>query len=699
MGWAATARVARRLPGGLLALGALSSAAAAAPEAGQAEEAALGEDEVIVVTGSRAAETRRAAVVRTEVIDRDAIVRSGAANLAELLEQQPGLQLNRGLRGAQLSMQGMSADHVLVLVDGQRLAGKVDGAIDLSRLSTADVAQVEIVRGPASAMYGADAMGGVINIITQRPDGRPSASGSLALGSGGPRWSGSGPALPLGPASAGQGQGAVQLGAGRFAQRFGVNAQQQSAFDLEPSTRSTNGDGFAQAELSTSARLALAEGSVLQLQASAQRRGAEGVDESGAGALYDRRHRTEALSLGLGPELRLGAASRLRLQAWTSFFRDQYLLDQRGATAGDVYQDTRDRWTELRGQLDAQPRPGHLLSFGLEGAHEALQTDRLAEGSASRLRGAAFAQHLWHPVAAPRVSSAAGLRLDQDTQFGRALSPKLALRFDATGRLALRLAGGLGYKAPDFKDLYVRFANSSANYAVEGNPALGPERSAGVNAAADWAGDRAELGLEAYGQRVTDLIQPALQSAAAPGAPARYSYVNVAEAQTAGALATVALRPSPALRLNAGLTYGWTWDLEAGHPLSDRAPWMATTGGSWERPRSGPALSGRLAWTSARPIYGDDDGDGRDDLSLAPATTNLDLRLAHRWAGGGSVFVSGENLLDAGDSATTPLRPRQLWLGASGAIGRRAASQTEPVGSPISPPPSFSPGLPNRTPE
>jgi outer membrane receptor for ferrienterochelin and colicins len=346
----------------VLGLVAADRAAASDTAAAPAPTAAVEEDdELIVVTGSRTAERRRSSVVRTEVLDRDAILRSGAATLADLLEQQPGVQVNRSLRGAQVSLQGMSADHVLVLVDGQRVAGKVDGAVDLTRIATADLAQVEIVRGPASALYGADAMGGVINIITLRPDGRPSAQGSLMVGSGGRRWSDAGLSLPTGPASGGQAQASVQVASGRYGQRFSLNAQQQDAFDLEPADVATNGDGFGQAELSTSARLEVGEGSALQLQASGQRRRAQGVDQSGAGGIYDRRHRTEALSLGLGPDLRLGDRSRLRLTSWTSFFRDQYLLDQRGAAAEDAYQDTRDLWTELRGQLDTQPNNKMLV--------------------------------------------------------------------------------------------------------------------------------------------------------------------------------------------------------------------------------------------------------------------------------------------------------------------------------------------------
>lgn len=636
--------------------------------------------ETIVVTGSRAPETRRGAVVRTTVITRDEITRSGAGNLADLLEQQAGLQLVRGLRGANLSLQGMSPDHVLVLIDGQRVAGRVDGAIDLSRIPTGGVEQVEIVRGPASTLYGADAMGGVINIITAQPPRGPALSSSAELGAPltAAATSSAGLPLPLGP-TGGHAHASVGRGASRWGQRFGASAQQLPAFDLDPGDVATSADAQAQLELTGQVWHRPNEAQRWTLRGSALRRRAQGVDSAETGAVYDRRHLTETVGLSLGPTLRLGADTQLHITSWTSFFRDQYLLDQRGATAEDAYQDTRDLWTELDLQLDHAAGPSHLLTAGLEGAREALWTDRLAGGQADRLRGAAFAQHTFRPAAAPRLSTAAGLRLDHDTQFGQALSPKVAIKLDATSALALRLSGGWGYKAPDFKDLYIRFANPTANYAVEGNPALRPERALGANLAADWFGPRGlTLGLEGYGQRVTGLIQPALTSAASAGQAARYSYVNVAEAITAGAQADARARPAPWAWGQAGLSYGWTVDRAEGRPLANRPTWMATASAGLERPAAGPALDARLGFVGARPLYEDDDGDGVEDTVIAPSTLNLDARLRWRWPGGGAVWLGAENLLNAGDAVASPLRPRQLLVGASGGLPRLQRTQPSP---------------------
>jgi len=88
-----------------------------------------------------------------------------------VLEEHPGLQVLRsfgGAGGVGVQMQGLDAKYTLVLVDGPRATGRVGGTIDLSRFPAEDIEQVEIIKGPASALYGSDAIAGVINIITRR---------------------------------------------------------------------------------------------------------------------------------------------------------------------------------------------------------------------------------------------------------------------------------------------------------------------------------------------------------------------------------------------------------------------------------------------------------------------------------------------------------------------------------------------------
>ena len=148
-----------------LLLGLLVAAGPAHAAPGDAEPGAE-----LVVTATRTATPRGDAPVAVELITREDIAASGAENLADLLEGQPGLDVERSYLGAALRMQGMNPDQVLILVDGERVLGAKDGVIDLGRFPVENIQQVEIVKGPGSALYGADAMGGVVNLITRTPD-------------------------------------------------------------------------------------------------------------------------------------------------------------------------------------------------------------------------------------------------------------------------------------------------------------------------------------------------------------------------------------------------------------------------------------------------------------------------------------------------------------------------------------------------
>lgn len=106
----------------------------------------------------------------TEVIGRKDIDAMGAKDISETLGNVPGIEVRpaqAGERGSTVRLQGLSAQNVLILVDGQRTTGRFSGAIDLTRFKSDDIERIEIVKGASSALYGSDSIAGVINIITK----------------------------------------------------------------------------------------------------------------------------------------------------------------------------------------------------------------------------------------------------------------------------------------------------------------------------------------------------------------------------------------------------------------------------------------------------------------------------------------------------------------------------------------------------
>ena len=149
------------------------------------EDNELSETEV-VVTATRRRQAKQTASAAVTVITRAEIAASGAPTVAEVLRGAAGIDIPRqGPLGAAAlpSLRGSSAGQVLVLVDGRRLNSPQHGDVDLSDIAIENVERIEVVRGGASALYGSDAVGGVINIITRAPSGEPEVRLSQGYGS------------------------------------------------------------------------------------------------------------------------------------------------------------------------------------------------------------------------------------------------------------------------------------------------------------------------------------------------------------------------------------------------------------------------------------------------------------------------------------------------------------------------------------
>ncbi len=129
--------------------------------------------EPLVVTSGRLAEPQARATAATTVFERDDIERLQVSSVTELLERVPGLSVVRtGGAGSQTGvfLRGTSTAQTLVLVDGQRIAAASSGTSSLEFLAPEQIERIEVVRGARSALYGSDAIGGVIQIFTRRGD-------------------------------------------------------------------------------------------------------------------------------------------------------------------------------------------------------------------------------------------------------------------------------------------------------------------------------------------------------------------------------------------------------------------------------------------------------------------------------------------------------------------------------------------------
>ncbi len=143
----------------------------------------------IIVTATKTEHALGDVPVAAEVVTREEIVSRGIKTVQDALALLSGIKISRdsGSWGnvGKVQIQGLDAKHTLILVDGQRMLGGHGDAVDLEQVSIEMVERIEVVKGPSSSLYGSDAMGGVVNIITRSAPARPSGSLSTSFGTPG----------------------------------------------------------------------------------------------------------------------------------------------------------------------------------------------------------------------------------------------------------------------------------------------------------------------------------------------------------------------------------------------------------------------------------------------------------------------------------------------------------------------------------
>ncbi|MBL9038294.1 MAG: TonB-dependent receptor [Archangium sp.] len=610
-----------------------------------------------VVTGSRLERRAGDTVVATEVITRAQIEALGVRDLPQLLQQQPGVEMVYTNRGTGLRLQGMDPEYVLILIDGQRIAGRAGAFVDISRFSLREVERVEIVKGPSAALYGADAIGGVINLITRRPQQRFEGAARGMFGT-----------LLEGDVRANVGS---KLGA--FELRGGGGFRTRNAFDWAPADVATSGPAVRRFDGDVELSWNPTESLRAWARTAYMRTDFTGVDLNDTGAVFDRRQRTEQYDVWFGVRSAFASATTVTARGHFGLFRDQFQLDQRASKALDDYSANLTRLGEAFVQVD-QRLGRHTLTAGAEGYFERLLSDRIDPRFVARDRAGIFVQDSWAAGDAWPVKLALepGFRVDVDSQFGAAPSPRLAVKIDPTPNLTVRASWGLGFRPPTFSELYLRFANTGVGYIVQGNPGLKAERSSSVNLSVDYRLpiDGWSLSASGWHTSVANMINVTAGGAPNPDNPTIFSYENVANAYTQGGELSARFKLSRGAVIDVGYMGLDARDVTRNRLLEGRSAHRVNVQATAKYRPLGFEIVIRGTLHSARPFYVGSGlgfanvlGFGEDRVVWAPAYVDLEAQLSYavlRWL---KVFVNGYNLLNQGDQSFTPRPPRGVLGG------------------------------------
>ncbi|MDP6796226.1 MAG: TonB-dependent receptor [Candidatus Krumholzibacteria bacterium] len=601
----------------------------------------------IVVTATRTERPLLETPVATELIQREEIEESGAGNVAEFLETKAGVSISHSIFGNGVELQGLGSEYVLVLIDGERIGGRKNGVLDLSRIPLSSIERIEIVKGNQSSLYGSEAIGGVLNLITR------DSHSPVELDLSGSYFSSS--QVDLG-ASLGK-RGEI------WKSRLSGGFRTASGHDWLPEDPETSVDAFRELSLSSHSELSLGEFSLLEGRTAYTRKMQEGVDGGTESfpLIFDRSNLIETFNASVGPRFMIGETGRLKGILGLSFYRDEYLQDQREGSVYDTFHETWEQLLQFSLQADRALPGGHQLSSGLEFLHEDLETERLQEGHSDRNRASWFLQDEWMPGLSGKLRVLPSFRFDRDSQFGFHFTPKLALRYDMKGSLVLRASLGNGYRAPDFKELYVHFVHPAVGYEIIGNPDLLPEVSRSASLALEWQGSRKLwASLSCFRHDFENLIQGIITDETSPGGYNLGVYVNVEEALVQGLEASLRVRDWGPLNAELSYSYLVPEDVTTGEVLEGKPKHRASLNLDTRLFHWKSKLILRGSWVGERVFHQSYSGVSSDTV---PPYILLDLRLRQPLQGPLNLSVGLHNLLDAGDHDYLRIPPRRLSLG------------------------------------
>ena len=553
-----------------LALAVMAAATLAATAPAQASDA----PQTIFITATRYALLAADAPAALSVVTRRDIEARGADNVLDAIRGETGLSLQgRAVGGRKvISIRGLDSRHALFLVDGKRI-GASDGVIGASDfqydwIAVDDIERIEIVRGPMSVLYGSEAVGGVINIITRQPGDAwrfgAMAEGIVADGGrGGNGWrSGVRADGPLG---------------GDFYLRAGVATSKVDAITSPADVRLSELEARDKLDgwLGVSWRGLKGQRFEVEHRRGTEDREANARERGGQRRFHVTFNDIERATTALNWEAEWAAQFETQLRAYRS------TIDVENRRTNGVALNVPQKVQEqvLEGQARRPFGDAHALTAGFEARNESLDDPGLPGGRSTLPHRSLFLQDEW-TVAEP-LALTFGARYDKHDRYGNEWSPRAYTVWRASPAWTVKGGYSHGFKVPNLKQVVPGARPEGPNTFI-GNPDLKPEVSDALEIGVGYAAGPAQAQLMLFDQRVDDLIEVRLVTPGPTPGIGTYTYENLSKARLRGVEASW-LQPL-GQGFSAGLSYTY---LDAkngnGQRLERRPRHSATARFDWQQ--------------------------------------------------------------------------------------------------------------------
>ncbi len=488
----------------------------------------------VVVTATKTPHTLKDVPIDTMVITADDIARSNAQNLVEVLGQVPGIitDVHDDIFGTytwRASMQGLSFNdgYALILVDGQRMigAGQSGGmgeyGIGLNQIPLSMIKRIEIVQGPGTALYGSDAVTGVINIITKGPSRQPMVSAGASYG-----W-------------------------------YDVKSRHKNGATIRPSDKD-HYRNTSSAHVSVSdtpfERLGYCLDYSYEKAEDIRRDPIDSYRHTALGKLdfnlypgldldlssllshYEKSGYRQEDTWRIDAKMKFTPRDGQRIRLMGYMYKWEFDHGYPGYAYGYKHGDQENRQTEIQYDLTV----GSLQHITMGGEYREQILDYIIEGSSNLIpvkKGIYVSSLYLQDEMGPfhRFTVVPGLRYDHHSVFDDEVNPKLSLKFQASPNTILRASAGRAFKSPTIRQLYYQAPYEHGSYFIMSNPELSPEISWGYSASLEHRilDDRMGLWISGFRNNIRDLVQRVDTNKDYQGKPL-LTYKNVSKAMTQG---------------------------------------------------------------------------------------------------------------------------------------------------------------------
>ena len=497
--------------------------------------------EQVVVTATRTEKALKDVPILTELISKRQLETTGAITVQDALEELPGIEFSPNQHGANIMMHGLGPKYILFLVDGERITGEVKGNIDFSRLNTANIERIEIVKGAASSLYGSNAIGGVVNIITQQVNypleinlhSRISKFNELSIG------------------------GALGLKRKWFSSKTGIIRKSTDGYDLDMGTIHHTVEKYKDITLSQKftfkpmERLKLTVGGNYYI-----------LERFDANRIYKYKHRKcYGITYDATAQYRFKKHTLIKASWYSDRYDTRDVMERLQDEERLTYQNLLDN-ARLLGSFKWGDK--HLFTLGSEFIHEKVFSTRIT-GETHRAGDLVFfAQD--ELTISNRWNFTGGFRVDNHSEYGSHFCPKISGMYKILP-FNFRATYGMGFKAPSLKELYMNWDHGGGGPYVYGNAELKPETSTYGSFSIEFIKTNFNWSVSLFRTDLKDMIYTRIE----PDDPNTHLYGNVARAMTQGIDLLTKVDVGLGIALSGGYCFVDTEDKETCRELFGRA--------------------------------------------------------------------------------------------------------------------------------